>query len=189
MHNLRIAGDSVVGLVPGLRLDLGGIAKGYAVGEAGRVLRAHRIKSGLVDAGGDVYALGRRDRRDWRIGVRHPRGEGIVAVIPVADLAVVTSGDYEQAFTTRDDSAWCHIIDPRTGRPAAGLAAVTVVGPDPARADAWATGLFVLGPDALPLAEAAEDIEALFITPDLEMSFTSGLAAILELPDPPDPAP
>lgn len=185
-QHLAIRGDTVAGLVPGLRLDLSGIAKGYAIGEAARVLRDQGVNSALVDAGGDIYALGRKDDRDWRVGVRHPRGGDIVAVIPAADVAVVTSGDYEQAFTIRGDTSYCHIIDPRTGRPARGLAAVTVVASDPGRADAWATALFVLGPDALGLVEATENLEALFITPDLKMTCSSGLAAVLELPAPPD---
>jgi len=181
MDKVAVSGDSVLKPVPGLRLDLGGIAKGHALAEAARVLRTAGIHSALVDAGGDIYALGRRqDGREWRIGVRHPRGEGIVAVIPVADRAVVTSGDYERAFTAEDGTVYCHIIDPRLGRPARALASVTVVAADPVRADAWATGLFVLGPDeGLALVEATDDIEALFVTPELEMRQSSGLAGIL----------
>lgn len=173
-----VKGDSVGKLVPGLRLDLGGIAKGQALAEAARVLREAGVGSALVDAGGDVYALGRRqDGGEWRVGVRNPRGGGIVAVITVSDRAVVTSGDYERAFTAEDGTVYCHIIDPRTGRPARALASVTVVAEDPVRADAWATALFVLGAEeGLALIEATGGVEALFVTPALEMRHSSGLA-------------
>jgi thiamine biosynthesis lipoprotein len=185
-RNITGTGDTVAKAVPGLRLDFGGIAKGYALAEAARVLRSAGVQSALVDAGGDIYAVGRKNGGAWRIGVRNPRGGGIVAVIPAADMAVVTSGDYERAFTSADGTTYCHIIDPRTGRPARGLAAVTVVAADPTLADAWATALFVLGPDAIELVEATDGIEALFVTPDLEMTGSTGLAAIIELPEPGD---
>lgn len=147
-------GAVVEKLVPGTRIDLGGIAKGHALGAAAAGLRAAGVGSGIIDAGGDVYLVGTQNGRPWRVGIRDPRGDGIIAVLQATDRAVVTSGDYER----RLDSAgtrYSHIIDPRTGRPAAGVASVTVTGEDPARADAWATALFVLGPAGIPAAESA----------------------------------
>ncbi|MFO7674858.1 MAG: FAD:protein FMN transferase [bacterium] len=179
---LVVAGDSVAKRRPGLRVDLGGIAKGYALAEAARVLRAEGVRSGLVDAGGDVYAIGRKAGAPWRVGIRSPRGGEIIAVVRAEDLAVVSSGDYERFFTDADGSTYCHIFDPRTARPARALAGVTVVAADPVLADAWATALFVLGPSALELVEATDGIEALFVTPGLELTASSGLAPVLELP-------
>ncbi|MEO0074287.1 MAG: FAD:protein FMN transferase, partial [candidate division WOR-3 bacterium] len=116
---------------PLVTVDLGGVAKGYALAEAAEILRDLKLDSGLVDIGGDIYALGRRQGRKWRIGIREPRGSGIIGVIEVSDKAVVTSGDYERFFIGEDSVRYSHIIDPRTGAPAPGVMSVTVVHDDP----------------------------------------------------------
>lgn len=162
-------------LDPAVRVDLGGIAKGYSLGAAAAGLRAAGVPAGIVDAGGDVYLLGTRDGQPWRVGVRDPRGEGLLGVVLARDRAVVTSGDYERCF----DSAgvrYSHIIDARTGRPAAGVASVTVLGDDPARADAWATALFVLGPAGIPAAESA-GFDVLMIDTAGTRTLTAGMRA------------
>jgi thiamine biosynthesis lipoprotein len=145
--NLVVESARVTRTDPRTTVDLGGIAKGYALEESGRVLGEMGVNSALVDLGGDIYALGRRAGRDWRVGIRNPRGDGIVGVATVADRAVVTSGDYERFFFGPDSVRYCHIIDPRTGRPAHGAISTTVVAADPVLAQALAKVLFVLGPD------------------------------------------
>jgi len=123
-------------------LDPSGLVKGWAVAKAGEMLRAAGATCFFVSAGGDLVAVGHPDEHPtgWRVGVQHPwEPEHVAAVLTITGSAVATSGRYE-----RGD----HIIDPRTGRPAAGLASVTVVGPDLAVADAYATAALVLGPDA-----------------------------------------
>ena len=102
---------------PGMRIDLGGFAKGYAVDNATRILRAHGIRHAMVSAGGDSRVIGDRRGRPWTIGIRDPRGgsSDVVAVLPLEDVSISTSGDYERYF---DDGGerFHHLIDPATGR-------------------------------------------------------------------------
>ena len=154
-RNLIVVPDRVTGRNPETRIDLGGIAKGYALGEAARALRAGGVDSALIDIGGDVYAIGSKDKEKWRIGVRNPRAEGVLAVVPAEDLAAVTSGDYERFFFGLDSVRYCHIIDPATGRPAHGVASATVLVRDPLAAQGWSKVLFIRGRDAIPLVERA----------------------------------
>jgi FAD:protein FMN transferase len=166
-------------LVDGTRIDLGGIAKGYAVGEGVRVLREHGVTSALIDAGGDVYALGRRGDELWKVGIRSPRGEDLLGYIEVEDVAVMGSGDYERFFI-KDGVRYHHIIDPSTGYPAAGVTGVTVLCPDPMMADAWATALFVLGPDrGLEIVESEPDLETIMVRTNGELVVSSGFGTEL----------
>lgn len=130
-------------------LDLGGIAKGYAIDEAVVILKKHGIKNGLVNAGGDIYALGKNRGKMWRIGVRHPRNTtGNIQVIELSDQACATSGDYEQYFFDNNQKRNSHIFNPSTGRPANlenNIASVTVIAASAGRADMLATACFVLG--------------------------------------------
>ena len=121
-------------------LDPSGLVKGWAVARAGDLLRDAGASNFFVNAGGDVLTAGRAEGTSgWRVGIQHPwERDRFAAVLQVSDAAVATSGRYE-----RGD----HVVDPSTGRPATGLASVTVVGPDLALADAFATAAVVLGPD------------------------------------------
>jgi thiamine biosynthesis lipoprotein len=141
------ARGSVHFLSPGMKIDLGAIGKGYAVDRAVQVLRDAGIKSAIVDAGGDLRLLGSRPGKDfWRIGVRHPReASRLLLNLELVDTAIVTSGDYERFFMD-GDARYHHLIDPRTGYPAARCQSVTVIAPETADADAYATAAFVLGP-------------------------------------------
>ncbi|HKJ00293.1 MAG TPA: FAD:protein FMN transferase [bacterium] len=135
---------------PSVQVDLGGIAKGYGVDRAIEVLRAAGVEHALVEAGGDLRALGPRpDGTPWRIGVRHPRRPGqVLAVLPLRDGAVATSGDYENFFV-RDGERYAHLLDARSGRPARFHQSVSVIGPTAMLTDALATAAC-----AAPPAEA-----------------------------------
>ena len=153
---------------PGMAVDLGGIAKGYAVDKAIEALKAKGIRHALVDAGGDGYALGTRpDGSPWRIGVQKPddeTGEYYTGVLGLSDAAYATSGDYEQ-YAEIDGVRYAHIIDPRTGQPAQVAVSVTVIAPDCTTADALATGISVLGPkDGVAVAEKADGVECMVIS-------------------------
>ena len=134
--------------VAGMRLDLGGIAKGFAADEAQAVLRAHGITRALVAAGGDVVVSGPPPgRQGWSVAVALPWGlQAADPVLELHDAAVSTSGDAEQ-FVTLDGVRYSHIVDPRTGRALTGRRAATVVARTGAEADALATALCVLPPD------------------------------------------
>ena len=131
---------------PRLWLDMGAFAKGLAVEQAINVLREHGVANAIVNAGGDLKAIGRHGKRAWRIGVRHPRGEGVLAALELHDNeSVFTSGDYERFFEWQGER-YHHILDSSTGRPARGIISVTIIHSDAALADAAATALLVAGP-------------------------------------------
>ena len=172
---LNVENGVLTKILKNVRIDLGGIAKGYAISEAVKVFRKAGIKSALIDAGGDVYALGKRGNKLWRVGIRDPRGEGLLGYLEVEDLAVVGSGDYERFFTA-DGKKYHHIFDPKTGYPAEGLSGITLLNPDPLMADAWNTALFVMGPEkALNMVEKIPDMETILVTTEGEVSYSSGL--------------
>ena len=155
LEGVTLAPDGLA-LRAGLRLDLGGYAKGYAVDEAVRVLREHGLAA-LVDAGGDMACTGPKpDGKPWRVGVRHPRNrERLLGVVSLDGGAVATSGDYERFFEYQG-RRYHHLVDPDTGRPARHHGQVTVRAPTCAEADAWATALFVAPlPQARELARSA----------------------------------
>ena len=129
----------------GMKIDLGAIAKGYALDCAVKKLKEKGIKSCLINAGGQVYCLGKRFGRPWRVAIRDPRGKGVGSLLELADQSVATSGDYEQYFM-KNNKRYGHILDPKTGYPAdSGVIAVTVIAPDGLTADALSTAIFVLG--------------------------------------------
>ena len=169
-----VALDSAAGAVRltrrGVRIDLGGIAKGYAVATAARTLSAQGVRVALVDISGNMAALGAPPGKPgWVIGLRDPRGRvDDLARLTLRDEAVSTSGKYEQ-FVTKDGRTYGHILDPRTGWPAEGLISVTVVAPDAMIADAWSTALIAMGPqEAMRTARAQADVRALFVTPGVD---------------------
>jgi thiamine biosynthesis lipoprotein len=165
-----------VELPEGMRIGLGGIAKGYGVDRAMKVLMDHGVEHGLVNAGGDLKALGRKLGESWQIAIRHPREEErVLAVIPVVNTCVVTSGDYARFFE-HDGVRYHHIIDPRTGYPSTGCMSATVVAPDAAAADALATAMCVLGPEeGLAIIEKLPRVEALLVDMEGAVHVSAGL--------------
>lgn len=160
----------------GIRIDLGGIAKGYAVDNGIVILQKCGIKGGLVSAGGDSRILGDRGDRPWMMGVRHPRKKQDVAVVlPLSDSAISTSGDYERFFI-QNGERYHHIISPKTGKSVSSSWSATVVGPDATTTDALSTTLFVLGPkQGMELVESLPGIDAVIIDAQGQMHYSSGL--------------
>jgi thiamine biosynthesis lipoprotein len=153
-------------------LDLGSVAKGLAIDLAAREL--HGQSNFSIDAGGDLYLGGRNfEGQPWSIGIRHPREpDQLIESLHVSDAAVCTSGDYERRTA---DGLEHHILDPRTGASAVGVASATVVATSAMVADALATAAFVLGPaDGLRLLER-HGVEGLIITDTLERFATPGM--------------
>lgn len=152
---------------PGMRINLGGIAKGYAIDAAARVLKAEGIESFFAQAGGDLYVAGKKpDGSRFKVGIRDPRGKGATdyfALIEVEDHAFSTAGDYERTFV-KDGKRYHHIIDPRTGYPATASRSVTVWARDAHTADAIDDAIFLLGPEkGLKLVESIEDCGAVIV--------------------------
>jgi FAD:protein FMN transferase len=166
-----------------MRLDLGGIAKGFIVDKAVERLRAEGIISASVDAGGDIRVIGNKmDGTPWRIGIRDPRDRRrLVAVIPLTNRAIVTSGDYERLFF-HEGERYHHILNPGTGMPARGVISVTIVANDAFTADALSTAVFVMGLEqGMAFVEKLPDIEAVIITEDEQIHLSSGLEGKVEL--------
>jgi FAD:protein FMN transferase len=143
--------------------DLGGFVKGVAVDRGMALLRARGAEHAIVNAGGDLRAIGRRGTRPWRIGIRAPREATVIAALEIeGDAAVFTSGDYERWFE-HAGRRYHHVLDPRTGYPAEGIVSVTVLHDDAGRADAAATALMVAGPEAWPATAAALGVTAVLV--------------------------
>jgi FAD:protein FMN transferase len=160
----------------GMRINLGGIAKGYAVERGAQILREMGVRHATVTAGGDSRLLGDRRGQPWIVGVRDPREEGRVAVrIPLENEAISTSGDYERYFD-EDGQRWHHIIQPATGEPANGVHSVTIVGPDAVMTDALSTSVFVMGVDqGLQLIATLPDYEGIVIDAEGRLFYSDGL--------------
>ena len=160
-HKLTLvpASRSATLQLPGMHLDLGGIAKGYAADEALLVLRRHGIRRALVAVGGDIV-LGdpQKGEAGWRVGIEHSGAPGFSKVLRVANCAVSTSGDAEQ-FLDSSGVRYSHIVDPRTGIALRNQSAVTVVAPDGITADSLATAISVLGmPRGKALAQSRKGV-------------------------------
>lgn len=131
--------------VPGTQIDLGAIAKGYAVDCAVDKLRRHGIKSCVVNAGGQIYCLGDKFGKPWNVAIKDPRQGDFYDFLKLKDKAVATSGDYEQYFI-KEKKRYSHIFNPKTGYPVeSDVVSVTVVASDGLTADALSTSIFVLG--------------------------------------------
>ena len=159
----------------GMRIGLGGIAKGYGVDRAAGVLQERGLTSFVVDGGGDLRVEGEDIDGPWTVNIAHPRNpDQIFETIRLTHGAIVTSGDYLRYFE-RDGVRYHHILDPTTGHPARRSVSVTVIAPTATDADALATGLFVLGPErGLQLLSTLRGVEALYFDPDLRVHASQG---------------
>ena len=175
----------------GMRVNLGGIGKGYAVDRAVDILRRSGLGDFMIQAGGDMYVGGSRGDRPWRLGIRDPRGpaDRSFAALDLSDATFSTSGDYERFFM-KDGVRYHHIIDLRTGEPARLCRSVTLVTDRAVVADALAKGVFILGPDAgMALIERTPGVQGVIVSAKNEVSISSGLRKRLILVAPPTDAP
>ncbi|RYE89091.1 MAG: FAD:protein FMN transferase, partial [Myxococcales bacterium] len=173
---------------PETRINLGGIAKGYAVDRAAQRLLAGGLTSFIVQAGGDLYVHGRKpDGSPWIVGVRDPRGpeSSFFGSLAVEDHAFSSAGDYERSFL-RDGRRYHHILDPRTGYPATASRGVTVWAPDAFTADAIDDAVFILGPDrGLALCEQLPSCGAVIVDADNKVWVSSRLTSLFHQHRPP----
>ena len=160
----------------GVRINLGGIAKGYAVERGVEIARRYGVRHARVTAGGDTRLLGDRRGTPWMVGIQNPRNEDAVAVtIPLESEAISTSGDYERFFE-EDGERFHHIIVPSTGAPAGEVHSATVIGPDAVITDALSTSVFVLGVEqGLTLISTLPDYEGIVIDANGQMFYSTGL--------------
>jgi len=176
-HVVVDPGASIVRfLKPGVRIDLGGIAKGHAVDSGIAILKARGITNATVTAGGDSRILGDRRDRPWIVGIRHPDDrDRVIARIPLEDSAISTSGDYERFFD-EDGVRYHHIIDPKTGKSPHGVRSVTVIAPTSTLAEGLTKSVFILGPErGIALVEAQPDADAVVVTAEGKVVYSKGL--------------
>jgi thiamine biosynthesis lipoprotein len=161
----------------GVRIDLGGIAKGHAVDRAIAILKGMGIRHASVTAGGDSRIMGDRFGRPWIVGIRHPDDAAkVIARIPLVDVAISTSGDYERYFDEGGER-YHHIIDPKSGRSAGEVRSVTIIGPDATTTDGLSTSVFVLGPErGMELVGRLADVDAVIVRRDGKVLYSPGLA-------------
>jgi len=145
MNDIHIEGNQISSTNRGVQLDFGAFAKGYAVDLAIEKLRQLGIPNAIINAGGNLKAIGKKGDKPWLIGIRHPNGTDILAAVAVSgEESVISSGNYER-FREYEGVRYSHIIDPRNGKPAQGISSVTVIDRSGALADAASTALTVAG--------------------------------------------
>jgi len=178
-RNISLNDKPEISRPPGVEISFGAIAKGYAVDRMIEKLKEQGIENALVNAGGEIRALG----KDWVVGIRHPSiPEELVRTINLSGMAVATSGDYEQ-YTENEGTRYHHILDPATGYPAEGCSSVTVIAGSCIEADAYATGIFVLGPErGIELANKIAGIEAMAINKSGTVFYSKGFENFLWSP-------
>lgn len=158
----------------GMKLGLGAIAKGYATDRAVAEVDALGRGRFLIQAGGEMFGRGR-----WSVGIKHPRGRGVICRLAIEDEALATSGDYERFFEV-GGVRYHHILDPKTGRPARGVMSASVVAGDSVTADAWSTALFVMGGRGMAVIEEMKGIEAVLVDATGRVVVSSGLKGRVE---------
>ena len=174
---VQLARQSVSFARPGVRIDLGGIAKGHAVDRGVAILQRCGVEQAIVSAGGDSRILGDRRGRPWMMGIQHPRDRQQLALaIPLTDSAISTSGDYERFFLHNGERIH-HILNPKTGRSASSSWSASVIGPDATATDALSTTLFVLGAEkGISLINSIDNMDAIIIDSQGVVHYSDGLA-------------
>lgn len=160
----------------GMRIDLGGFAKGHAVDTSTAILKRMGVRHAFVSAGGDSRVIGDRRGRPWTIGIRHPRREhDMVAVLPLEDVAISTSGDYERFFE-KEGVRHHHLIDPRTGRSPSSVHSVTILAEDGLTCEALSKTVFVLGVEqGMQLVESLPGVDAVVVDAAGQLHYSTGL--------------
>lgn len=172
---------------PGMGLDLGGIAKGFAADRTAEKLKSLGVSRGIINLGGNIIALGAKmDGSPWKIGIQNPlsdRGE-YIGIVDVTNRTVVTSGVYERYFE-KDGKRYHHILNTQSGYPAdSGLSGISILADSSIDADALSTTCFVLGVDkGLEFIKNKPGVDALFITPDRKIRMTEGFKNVFKLTD------
>jgi thiamine biosynthesis lipoprotein len=162
----------------GMSIDLGGFAKGHAVDNGIAILRRMGIAHAIVSAGGDSHVLGDRRGRPWSIAVRDPRrADEVVAVLPLVDTAISTSGDYERYFE-RDGLRFHHVLDPKTGKSPESIRSVTILAEDGLTTEGLSKSVFVLGIEkGMRLIESQPGVDAIVVDAAGVLRYSSGLLA------------
>ena len=153
------------------KIDLGGIAKGYAIDKAKEILHSYGIQNALINIGGNIFAMGNPlGKKDWEIGIQHPREKDkIIARLKLKNKAISTSGDYERFFVL-EGRRFSHIINPSNGYPSEGIISVTIAADSAEKADILSTAVFVMGiEDGINFIESFKDVEVFIFDKDAKL--------------------
>jgi len=160
----------------GMKIDLGGIAKGYAIDAVIQLWTQQAIKHGIISVGGDTRVMGENNGRPWVLGIRNPRGDGSVIKLPIIDASVSTSGDYERFFI-EEGRRYHHILKPSTGISVRSVLSATVIADTTVDSDALSTTVFVLGAEAgLALIESLANTSCIIIDNKGKVHYSSDLS-------------
>ena len=182
LGDVHVAGDQVSSDNPAVQLDFGAIAEGLAAEAILEALARHGIRHALIGLGGDIVALGDGNGQPWQVGLRDPFGGALGSVQLRDHEALFSTGNYNKFRESPTGARWPHILDPRSGRPARGAAAVAVLHRDPVLADAAATALFVAGPAGFERTARRMRIGcALMVTEENEMLVTLAMSQRVQL--------
>lgn len=177
-RSVRLSDDSreIRFLKAGMKIDLGGIAKGHAVDNAIRYLYGEGVRHGIVSAGGDSRIIGDRHGRPWILGIKNPRGDNHLISLPLEEVSVSTSGDYERYFIDQQGIRHHHIINPRSGKSASSVRSVTILGPNATMTDALSTTVFVMGVrEGLEYINRLPDVSAIIIDSEGKLHYSNDL--------------
>ena len=186
VDKIKFLSDDTVQVESGTELDLGAIAKGFAADEVAQICHDNDVHSAIIDLGGNVLALGDKSGEEFLIGIRNPNAgtSSSLGVLPVSDLTVVTSGDYERFFEA-DGKRYHHILDYRTGYPVkSDLASVSIITNSSIEADGYSTSVYAMGlEEGKKFIDSQESLEAIFVTKDKHVIISEGLINIFKLTD------
>lgn len=177
MMELNDSNKSVFLKLPGMRIDLGAVGKGYACEKVLEFWEKKGVKNGVISAGGDLYVKGKNcSGKNWDVAIRHPSEKNnIIYSLKESDISVATSGDYERFFEI-NSVRYSHILNPRTCYPTKGITSVTIFSDKAILADAFATSLSVMGVDkGIHMIDQMEGIEAIIIETNGEVHFSKGV--------------
>lgn len=164
---------------PKVYIDLGGIAKGFAVDRGAEILRKYGITNANLSAGGDSRVIGDKLGKPWLVGIRNPRADdknAVAITLPLENCAISTSGDYERFFIDKDGQRVHHIINPKTGKSPHGIISVSVIGPQGFDTDPLTKTIFIMGPEkGLALIDSLPDFDAVVITESGKVLYSKGL--------------
>jgi len=178
--NIIINGNTVRLIKKGMKLDLGGIAAGYAVDKGIDTIKKNGVVDALINAGGDIRVIGESENGKWKIGILHPREENkLINTLTLKDISVTTSGDYRKYFIS-GGKRYHHILNPSTGLPTEGVQSVTIIAPLAVDSDALATAVFVLGKKkGMEMIERLKDVEGIIIDSDGLAIYSSGVKSYI----------
>jgi FAD:protein FMN transferase len=178
--HLDAAANTVYFDHPKVYVDLGGIAKGFAVDRSADILKGYGVKHANISAGGDSRVLGDKLGKPWLVGIRNPRAQdknAVAVTLPLEDCAISTSGDYERFFIDKNGERVHHIINPRTGHSPKGVISVSVIGPLGFDTDPLTKTIFIMGPEkGLALINSLPGFDAVVITEAGKVLYSNGLA-------------